>query len=116
MSHVATAFLQAELQDDCDEMELEDQRERKALGAFAFLFAPEDTMVECGGCKTPVALDIAIPSPKVCEFLCGNCDAKRVAERNLVIFPDQLTEEFIIRNQEHRDKQRDLCLTDVESA
>ena len=76
MSHVATAYLHAELRDDCDEMEVQDQEEERALGAFAFLFSPEDTLVECQDCKQPVPLDTAIPSEAVCQFRCGNCNVK----------------------------------------
>ena len=81
MSHVATAYLQAELQDDCDEMEIEDVREQRALGAFAFLFSPEDTMVECQDCRKPVCLDIAIPSETVCAFRCEKCDVQHTIEK-----------------------------------
>lgn len=83
MSHVATAYLQAELKDDCDEMEIEDVREQRALGAFAFLFSPEDTMVECQDCKKPVCLDIAIPSETVCAFRCEKCDVQHVTNKQV---------------------------------
>lgn len=114
MSHVATAYLQAELKDDCDEMEIEDVREQRALGAFAFLFSPEDTMVECQDCRKPVCLDIAIPSETVCAFRCEKCDVQQVArETNLKLGRtselDWAVEKDIVETKERREVTK-LCL------
>lgn len=114
MSNVATAFLQAELMDDCDEMETEDAREQRALGAFAFLFSPEDTMVECQDCKKATSLDLAIPSETICAFRCEKCDGKKLRSetnpRNFsVVALDKAVEEDIQITKEHREVTR-LCL------
>ena len=94
MSLVATAYLQAELTDECDEMELEDERERRALGAFAFLFTPDLTDVQCATCQAVIPLDTAVPSEKVCEFRCEACDAKKVIEAKVpVIVPEYATKQ-----------------------
>jgi len=113
MSHVATAYLQAELKDDCDEMEIEDVREQRALGAFAFLFSPEDTMVECQDCRKPVCLDIAIPSETVCAFRCEKCDVQHTIEKPNCKVATQEQEKFVIACDEYRQEKRDKCLYEL---
>lgn len=111
MSDVATAYLQAELMDDCDEMEIEDAREQRALGAFAFLFSPEDTMVECQDCRKPVCLDIAIPSETVCAFRCEKCDVQHaLAKKTIYITGEREPQTRLEQLQELQQNKRDETL------